>query len=191
MRQVKSVVANHPSGFFDLAAALRQPLAVAAWPTSPRKTRVRDFRRCASGQTSSRRRCRSIITPGSRGCGYKTVSGRHGWLNRDPIQELGGLNLFDYVGNKPISLIDPLGYCDYNAYLRAQQAQQQAEENAIAAMYPDRGGITDLSPDFVAAAPFFGPVAAATDAGLGLTGSAAAGGVELRELCGNASSKCG
>jgi hypothetical protein len=87
------VVANHPSGFFDLAAAPRQPLAVAAWPTSPRKTRVRGFRRHASGQTSSRRRCRSIITPGLRGCGYKTVSGRHEWPNRDPLGDDGSLVL--------------------------------------------------------------------------------------------------
>jgi len=78
-------------------------------PTSPRKTRVRGFRRCASGQTSSRRRCRSMFTPGSRVCGYKTVSGRHEWLNRDPIGELGGLNLYAYVGNNPIDLFDPLG----------------------------------------------------------------------------------
>ena len=83
------MVANHPSGFFDLAAAPRQPLAVAAWPTSPRKTRVRGFRRHASGQTSSRRRCRSIITPGLRGCGYKIVSGRHEWPNHDPLGEPG------------------------------------------------------------------------------------------------------
>jgi len=103
------VVANHPSGFFTLAAAPRQPLAVAAWPTSPRKTRVRDFRRRVSGQTSSRRRCRSINTPGSRGCGYKTVSGRHEWLNRDPIGERGGINLYDYVGNNPVNFVDPFG----------------------------------------------------------------------------------
>ena len=91
------MVANHPSGFFDLAAAPRQPLAVAAWPTSPRKTRVRGFRRHASGRLSSRRRCRSIITPGSRGCAYKTVSGRHEWPNRDPLGEPG----FELVANRP------------------------------------------------------------------------------------------
>ncbi len=100
---------NHPSGFFDLAAAPRQPLAATTWPTSPRKTRVGVFRQRASGQTSSRRRCRSINTPGSRGCGYKTVSGRHEWRNRDPIGENGGINLYAYVGNDPVNRVDPLG----------------------------------------------------------------------------------
>ena len=107
MRQLENVVAHHPSGFFDLAAAPRQPLD--AMPTSSRKTRVRGFRRRASGQTSSRRRCRSIITPGSRGCAYKTVSGRHEWPNRDPIGERGGINLYRFVGNNPVNKIDPLG----------------------------------------------------------------------------------
>ena len=101
------MVANHPSGFFDLAAAPRQPLD--AMPTSPRKTRVRGFRRHASGQTSSRRRCRSINTPGSRGCGYKTVSGRHEFINRDHIGEWGGINLYAYVGKNPVNRVDPLG----------------------------------------------------------------------------------
>src|ERR1035438_6867246 len=107
MRQLESVVANHPSGFFDLAAAPRQPLD--AMPTSPRKTRVRGFRRHASGRLSSRGLCRSINTPGSRACGYKTMSGRHEWLNRDPKQETGGINLYEFVGNEPVDKIDPSG----------------------------------------------------------------------------------
>ena len=107
------MVANHPSGFFDLAAAPRQPLAVAAWPTSPRKTRVRGFRHRASGQTSSRRRCRSMFTPGSRGCGYRTASGRHEWLNQDPIEEWGGVNLYGFVNNDSINGLDPLGLVDW------------------------------------------------------------------------------
>jgi RHS repeat-associated protein len=38
---------------------------------------------------------------------YDSDSGR--WLNRDPIGERGGLNLYGYVANSPIGLVDPLG----------------------------------------------------------------------------------
>jgi uncharacterized protein RhaS with RHS repeats len=140
MRQLENVVANHPSGFFALAAAPRQPLD--AMPTSPRKTRVGGFRRHASGQTSSRGLCRSINTPGSRACGYKTMSGRHEWLNRDPIQEAGGLNLYAYVGNNPVNKIDPFGLTDVPTpdEIAALKGQLQAAEltvSELASRIPD------------------------------------------------------
>jgi RHS repeat-associated protein len=34
------------------------------------------------------------------------------WLNRDPLQELGGMNLYGFVGNNPLHSIDPWGYED-------------------------------------------------------------------------------
>ena len=38
---------------------------------------------------------------------YDPVTGR--WPSRDPIQERGGINLYGFVGNRPIDLIDRLG----------------------------------------------------------------------------------
>jgi uncharacterized protein RhaS with RHS repeats len=101
------MVADSHSRFTFLAADLLS--AAQPSPTPLQKTRVGGFRRHASGRLSSRGRCRSMFTPGSRACGYKTVSGRHEWLNRDPIEEAGGLNLYGYVGNNPVNYIDPLG----------------------------------------------------------------------------------
>src|SRR5476651_1538917 len=35
------------------------------------------------------------------------------WLSRDPISERGGINLYGYVGNDPINMIDPLGLYEW------------------------------------------------------------------------------
>ncbi len=45
---------------------------------------------------------------------YDPETGR--WLSRDPIEEEGGLNLYGYVENDPISLVDPLrlDFCTLN-----------------------------------------------------------------------------
>jgi len=41
---------------------------------------------------------------------YDADMGR--WLNRDPLSEAGGLNLYDYVGNSPINAVDLYGTHD-------------------------------------------------------------------------------
>jgi RHS repeat-associated protein len=38
---------------------------------------------------------------------YDAETGR--WISRDPIEEGGGLNLYNYVQNNPINAVDPLG----------------------------------------------------------------------------------
>jgi RHS repeat-associated protein len=42
---------------------------------------------------------------------YDPNTGR--WLNRDPIGERGGLNLYGYVGGNPVNYTDPLGLVVY------------------------------------------------------------------------------
>jgi RHS repeat-associated protein len=38
------------------------------------------------------------------------------WINQDPLGEVGGINLFRFVGNNPINSVDPLGLEDPKFY---------------------------------------------------------------------------
>ena len=46
---------------------------------------------------------------GKVGLSYETASGPTNFLNRDPIEEQGGLNLYGFVGNDPVNAWDYLG----------------------------------------------------------------------------------
>ncbi len=132
------MVLERPGCFLPLAA---EPLSAArsaavafapTWTTSPRKTRVGFSRRRASGRLSRRRRVRSMFTPASRACGYRTASGRAKWPNRDPIGEAGGRNLYGFVRNNPIGSFDTDGRMEVSscetALKRALESNAKAKK---------------------------------------------------------------
>lgn len=53
------------------------------------------------------------------------------WLNRDPIEEEGGLNLYNYVGNNPANRIDSLGLIEEGAPELAAEPTLLMDNNAI------------------------------------------------------------
>jgi RHS repeat-associated protein len=59
---------------------------------------------------------------------YNPSIGR--WLNRDPIQEGGGLNLYIFIGNQCSNLIDILGLCCEFEKTAAQNAEAAAKAAA-------------------------------------------------------------
>jgi RHS repeat-associated protein len=91
-----------------LAASVR-PGSASGKATSPQKNRVWVFSRRPSGRRRAKRPQVAGVASGCRACDYKTVSGLGFWLNRDPIGEGGGVNLYAYCEDNPLSRIDPYG----------------------------------------------------------------------------------
>jgi len=94
-------------GFAPSAFAVRAPSVSALVPS---ENRVGGSGQFASGRLSIEDQQSPINTPGLEGCGYETASGRLKWLNRDPIEEEGGINLYGHVANDPINYFDPDGH---------------------------------------------------------------------------------
>jgi uncharacterized protein RhaS with RHS repeats len=91
-----------------------------------------------------------MFTPGSRACAYKSASGLGNWPNRDPIGERGGLNLYGFTHNNPISKIDRLGLSSsgsldllltYLGFENGQQLSQSAmldvENSSVVSSFGD------------------------------------------------------
>ena len=78
------------------------------------------------------------------------------WLNRDPIGENGGINLYQAMGNNPVNNVDPLGLSwydwlnplSYSSGYARYQGQQALEAQAKANGYKSYADLMDaLNPD--------------------------------------------
>ena len=82
------------------AVAMLAPLAkTASWGSDHRASGR--FREAPSAE-------RERISGGD-AWSYESAPSRATWLSRDPIGEEGGLNLYVYLDNGPVSYVDPLG----------------------------------------------------------------------------------
>jgi hypothetical protein len=83
--------------------------ATTALPTRRRQRRVRGFCLQPSATLPSRHGRQPMRMQGLRAYAYTNAVGCSVWPNRDPIQEQGGFNLNEYVGNNSLDAIDPFG----------------------------------------------------------------------------------
>ena len=93
-------------GVIPSAFALRSPGALA---TAPPENRVGGSDVIPSGRLGIEDAPTPENAMGWEGCAYETASGQFLWLNRDPIGEQGGINLYEFVENLPTDLYDPFG----------------------------------------------------------------------------------
>ena len=89
------------------------PESLSLNPTSVVKNRVGDFF-CENGDRVGKTDLETrTSTKGKTEYSYETVSGRTRWPSRDPIQEAGGANLYGFVGNDGVNVVDVLGMHGY------------------------------------------------------------------------------
>jgi RHS repeat-associated protein len=66
------------------------------------------------------------------------------WVNRDPIEEVGGINLYEYARNRPINIIDSFGLFGNDPYSLPPQNGTQVNsvpvENINTPALPCNGG---------------------------------------------------
>ena len=66
-------------------------------------------------------------------------------MNRDPVGEYGGINLYGFVGNHPVGTIDPFGLYESHWILRWFVPGQVAWDNAVTAWYEHNDPTSALS----------------------------------------------
>ena len=87
---------------------------------------------------------------------YDSLVGR--WINRDPIAEAGGFNLYDYTGSNPLTATDPAG-------LLLQIPEPVLERAVRRAVIVDIAGAGPEDPiaDIIAGGAFLATIALSTD----------------------------
>ena len=70
------------------------------------------------------------------------------WLNRDPIAEAGGINLYDYVQNDPVNLIDPLGFSPADVSRLTTLSQQYTQAMTQNGQRMNNGALNNLTSSF-------------------------------------------
>ena len=104
------IVRSQSGGLVGVAPCRRLDPTISRTPLG---TSFRSLRRHPSGRSvrRSRRACWPAKT--SRICRYGIPQGHPVWLNRDPIFERGGVNIYMFVRNAPVSLMDYFGLKDW------------------------------------------------------------------------------
>ena len=89
-------------------AADRNSVAGPVISSLPRN-RFKNSPQCAKHRHSRRRLSQSSVSDSPTPDCKASRDGIRIWLNKDPIKEEGGINLYQFVGNSPINRYDPLG----------------------------------------------------------------------------------
>jgi len=129
----------------SLAAPSGPRSVVRKKATSPHKNRVWNFLENPSGRRSSDALQVVEIASGSITFTYKIASGLREWLSRDPLENAEisqGPNLYAYVTNDPINLIDPdgqsvIGKVLVYGYKGAKKARMWITKSEVADLLKD------------------------------------------------------
>jgi len=65
--------------------------------------------------------------------------GMQRWINRDPIEERGGWNLYSFVRNAPLNLLDLLGLKDWSCEETEKLLKEIGEQGLLAAYKNHQG----------------------------------------------------
>ena len=114
---VASRPALHPALAAGRSRRKLSPMTLTATRTTRRSRRRARGRLCAP-----EKRCTGIFGARTGHRFYNPDSGR--WLNRDPIEEEGGLNIYGFVDNEPISNVDLHGMVPWLLKLGAKACKR-------------------------------------------------------------------